>query len=152
MGTPHSHSRPTVDVDSTSAEEGSGPSTAKVAVYLSRPSTVPVTTYLTVLGATTGALGPVMSQVTFHPGSTCVAVPFPITGDTLPGAAPSTAFKTAVSVSTNAVLGANDFATITVREDDGTTGTTPPIPPVGPQGDRPGTGRWRRTVGVRQQA
>ncbi len=75
-----------------------------------------------------------------------MAVPFPITGDTLPGAAPSTAFKTAVSVSTNAVLGANDFATITVREDDGTTGTTPPIPPVGPQGDRPGTGdgggRW----------
>ncbi|MGW4938984.1 hypothetical protein ACWEQH_39380 [Streptomyces sp. NPDC004166] len=135
MGTPHSHSRPTVNVDSTSAEEGSGPSTAKVAVYLSQPSTVPVTTYLTVLGATTGALGPVMSQVTFHPGSTCVAVPFPITGDTLPGAAPSTAFKTAVSVSTNAVLGASDFATITVREDDGTAGTTPPIPQVGPQGD-----------------
>jgi hypothetical protein len=134
-GNPHSHTRTTVNVDSTSVEEGSGPSTANVAVYLSRPSTVPVTTYLTVLGATTGALGPVMSQVTFQPGTTCVAVPFPITGDTLPGAAPTTAFKTAVSVSTNAVLGAHDFATITVREDDGTTGTTPPSPPVGPQGD-----------------
>ncbi|NJP42214.1 hypothetical protein [Actinacidiphila epipremni] len=134
-GSPRPRSRPTVNVDSASVEEGSGPSTVRVAVYLSRRSATPVTAYLTVLGATTGALEPAMSKVTFRPGATCVAVPVPITGDTLPGASPATSYKTAVSVPTDAVLGAHDFATITVREDDGTTGAAAPSPPAGPQGD-----------------
>jgi hypothetical protein len=33
------------------------------------------------------------------------------------------------------VLGADDFGTVTVREDDGVTAPGTPAPPVGPQGD-----------------
>ena len=61
---------------STTVEEGSGPATDQVAVYLSQPEPPsPVTAYLTVLGSTTGKVGPAMQQVTFPPGTTCQAVP-----------------------------------------------------------------------------
>jgi hypothetical protein len=135
LGSPSAHSRPTVNVASAAVEEGSGPGTGQVAVYLSRPSGTAVTAYLTVLGSATGKAGIAMRPVTFAPGTTCRAVPAPLTGDTLPGAAPTTAYKIGVSDSTQAVLGSHDFGTLTVREDDGVTGTATPAPPVGPQGD-----------------
>ncbi|WUH93671.1 hypothetical protein OG900_28540 [Streptomyces sp. NBC_00433] len=136
LGTPHAQRRSTVNVASTTVEEGSAVSTDHVAVYLSQPSPYPVSAYLTVLGsATTGALAPAMAQVSFRPGETCQAVAFPVTGDTLPGATASTAYKVAVSDSVNAVLGDHDFGTITVREDDGVTAPATAIPPVGGQGD-----------------
>jgi hypothetical protein len=135
LGTPHSRQRSTVNVASTAVEEGSGPATDQVAVYLSRPSATPVSAWFTVLGSATGALAPAMSQVTFPPGTTCRAVQVPMTGDSLPGATPTTSFKIAVSNSSGAVLGDHDFGTITVREDDGVTGTAAPAPPVPPQGD-----------------
>ena len=85
LGTPHAQQRSTVNVASTTVEEGSAVSTDHVAVYLSQPSAYPISAYLTVLGsATTGALAPAMAQVTFRPGETCQAVAFPVTGDTLP--------------------------------------------------------------------
>jgi hypothetical protein len=135
LGTPRVQTRDTVNVASTVVEEGSGPGTDDVAVYLSHPATSAVTAYLTVIGSTTGKVGLAMQPVTFAPGETCQAVPVPMTGDTTAGAAPTTSYKIAVSNSTNAVLGSHDFGTITVREDDGITGTAVPTPPVGVQGD-----------------
>ncbi|WP_329139363.1 hypothetical protein OG552_33225 [Streptomyces sp. NBC_01476] len=135
LGTPQVHPRPTVNVASTAVEEGSGPGTGKVAVYLSRPSGTTVTAYLTVIGSATGKVGLAMQQVTFPRGATCRAVSIPLTGDTLPGATATTSYKIGVSDSTDAVLGSGDFGTVTVREDDGTTGTVTPAPPVGVQGD-----------------
>ncbi|MFD3453085.1 Ig-like domain repeat protein [Streptomyces sp. NPDC058691] len=134
VGTPDPHTRTTVNVASTTAEEGSGPGTDDVAVYLSQPSTTPVTAYLTVVGSATGKVGLAMQPVTFQPGTTCQAVTVPVTGDTVAGATPTTAYKIGVSNSTNAVLGSQDFGTLTVREEDGVTGTSPAVPPVGVQG------------------
>ncbi|SEG82227.1 hypothetical protein SAMN05216223_113113 [Actinacidiphila yanglinensis] len=135
LGTPQVRTRPTVNVASTAVEEGSGPATDHVAVYLSRPSGTPVSAYLTVLGSATGTVAPAMQQVVFPPGTTCRAVPVPVTGDSVAGAAATTAYKVAVSDSSDAVLGSHDFGTVTVREDDGVTGTATPAPPVGAQGD-----------------
>jgi hypothetical protein len=135
LGTPRLRERPTVNVASTTVEEGSGPGTDAVAVYLSGRSESTVTAYLTVIGSATGKVGLAMQKVVFPPGATCRAVQVPVTGDTLPGPTPTTSYKIAVSNPTDAVLGGSDFGAITVREDDGVTGTAPPAPPVGPQGD-----------------
>ena len=135
LGTPSVQTRPTVNVASTSVEEGNGAGTDQVAVYLSKASRMPVSAYLSVLGSATGKVGLAMQQVVFAPGSTCQVVDVPATGDTVAGASPTTAFKIAVSDSTNAVLGSQDFGTLTVREDDGVTGTAVPAPPVGAEGN-----------------
>jgi len=134
LGTPSVQARPTVNVAPTTAEEGDGPSTDDVAVYLSRPSTVPITAYLTAIGSVTGQVGLAMQPIRFAPGQTCQAVTIPATGDTLPGATPTTSYAMAVSYSSNAVLGSHDFAALVVREDDGVT-TGNPAPPVGTQRD-----------------
>jgi hypothetical protein len=135
LGTPQTRDRPTVNVASTAVEEGAGPGTDDVAVYLSQPSASAVTAYLSVIGSATGSVGIAMQPVTFAPGTTCRAVGVPVTGDSVAGAAPTTAYKIAVSDPTDAVLGSHDFGTVTVREDDGVTGTATPAPPVGAQGD-----------------
>ncbi|MYV56435.1 Ig-like domain-containing protein [Streptomyces sp. SID3212] len=135
LGTPKVRARPTVNVASTRTEEGNGPGASTAAVYLSRPSTTPVSAYLTVVGSATGKVGLAMQKVTFAPGTTCQVTDIPATGDTLAGTAPTTAFKLGVSNSTSAVLGVQDFGTLTVREDDGVTGTATAAPPVGVQGD-----------------
>jgi hypothetical protein len=135
LGTPSVQTRPTVNVNPTTAEEGSGPGTDKVAVYLSQPSSSKITTYLTVVGSAVGKVGVALQKVTFAPGETCQSVEIPSAGDTAAGTAATSSFKLAVSDSTNAVLGLHDFGTITVREDDGVTGTATAAPPVGVQGD-----------------
>jgi hypothetical protein len=135
LGTPSVQTRPTMNVASTKVEEGSGASTKDVAVYLSQAGTTPITGYLSVIGSATGKVGLAMQQLTFQPGQTCQSVEIPTTGDTTAGTTASTAYKIAVSDTHNAVLGVNDFGTVTVREDDGTTGTAVPIAPVGVQGD-----------------
>jgi hypothetical protein len=135
LGTPSVQTRPTVNVNSTTAEEGSGPGTDEVAVYLSQPGSTKITSYLTVVGSATGSVGLAMQKVTFAPGETCHTVEIPSAGDTVAGVAPTTSFKLGVSDSTNAVLGLHDYGTITVREDDGLTGTATAAPPVGVQGD-----------------
>jgi hypothetical protein len=135
LGTPSVQTRPTVNVNPTTAEEGSGPGTDQVAVYLSRPSSTKITSYLTVVGSATGTVGLAMQKVIFDPGQTCQAVEIPSAGDTIAGTAGTTSFKLGVSDPTNAVLGAHDFGTIAVREDDGVTGPATVAPPVGVQGD-----------------
>ncbi|GAA5194503.1 hypothetical protein GCM10023322_59070 [Rugosimonospora acidiphila] len=135
MGTPRVHERPTVNVASTAIEEGGGPGTAQVAVYLSGKSSTPVSAYLSVIGSTTTGVGLAMRQVTFEPGQTCQTVTVPTLGNTTPSATATTSYKVAVGDTTNAVLGTGDFGTITVREDDGLTGGGPLAPPVGTQGN-----------------
>ncbi|MFI5758633.1 Ig-like domain repeat protein [Streptomyces sp. NPDC051569] len=148
LGTPGARKRTSVNVASTVTEEGNGPGAAGAAVYLSEASTSPVSAYLTVVGSATGKVGLAMRKVTFAPGTTCQVVDIPAVGDSLAGAAATTAYKLGVSNSANAVLGEADFGTITVREDDGLTGTAVAAPAAGVQGDacaeyealsRPGT-------------
>ncbi|MFD5029478.1 Ig-like domain repeat protein [Streptomyces sp. NPDC058405] len=135
MGTPNVRTRTTVNVASTATEEGNGPGAAQTAVYLSKPSSAPVTAYLTVVGSATGKVGLAMQKVTFAPDTTCQVVDIPVVGDTVAGAAATTSYKLGVSNSTQAVLGSQDFGTIKVREDDGVTGTVTAAPSVGVQGD-----------------
>ena len=135
LGTPSVKQRPTVNVASTTIEEGNAPGTAEVAVYLSSEPSEPVSAYLSVIGSTSTGIGLAMHQVTFEPGQTCQTVTVPTLGNATPSAAATTSYKLAVGDPTNAVLGTGDFGTITVREDDGLTGGGPLAPPVGTQGD-----------------
>jgi hypothetical protein len=135
LGVSDMHPRSTVNVNSTTAEEGNGPGTDEVAVYLNTPSTSKVSAYLTVVGSATSGAGLAMQKVTFQPGETCKSVEIPVNGDTAPSAAAMSSFKIAVSDSTNGVLGKNDFGTIGIREDDALTTGGALAPPVGIQGD-----------------
>ncbi len=134
LGSPHVQTRPTVNVASTNVTEGAGPGTDQVAVYLDERARTPITTYLSVIGSATGAVGLAMSPVTFQPGQTCQDVEIPVTGSTTPATTASTSFKFAVSDPNNAVLGPNDFGKITVFDPDVAPGVTA-APPVGAQGD-----------------
>jgi hypothetical protein len=82
LGTPSVRSRTTVDVASANVQEPAGPSTGEVAVYLSKPATSTVTTYLTAIGSATGDVGNAMDPVTFKPGQTCQVATIPVTGST----------------------------------------------------------------------
>jgi hypothetical protein len=136
LGSPDSVNLPTTNVASTKVDEGNGPHTDEVAVYLDEPSTTPVTTYLSVIGSATGNVGLAMQPVTFPAGATCETVQIPATGNTATSTTPTSSFKIAVGdPGINAVLGTNDFGTITVREDDGVTGTAVAAPAVGVPGD-----------------
>jgi hypothetical protein len=134
LGTPGVQTRPTVNVASTNVSEGTGPGTDQVAVYLNKPSGTPITTYLSVIGSATGAVGLAMSPVTFQPGQTCQDVEIPVTGSPTPATTASTSFKFAVSDPSDAVLGPNDFGKVTVFDPNVAAGVTP-APPVGGQGD-----------------
>jgi trimeric autotransporter adhesin len=133
LGTPSVHSRPTVNVASVNVQESTGPSASQVAVYLSRPASETVTTYLTVIGSAAGEVGLAMDPVTFRPGQTCAAESVPMTGSTAPSATPTTAYKIAVSDPGNAVLGDDDFGTVTVAANAVTSGTV--APPDGVEGN-----------------
>lgn len=135
VGTAVVQTRTTVNVAPTTVEEGDGPGTADVAVYLNRAEKSAVTAYVSVIGSATAAVGIGMEKVAFAPGETCKAVTVPTLGNTATSAAPSSAFKVSVTNSTNAVMGASAFANLTVREDDGVTGAAPALAPVGEQGD-----------------
>jgi hypothetical protein len=133
LGTPGAGSRPTVNVASASVQESTGPSTDEVAVYLSRPASTAVTTYLTVIGSATGEVGLAMQPVTFQPGQACQTVKIPVTGSTDPSATPTTSYKIAMSDPGNAVLGSSDFGTVTVAANAVTSGAL--APSDGVQGD-----------------
>jgi trimeric autotransporter adhesin len=134
LGTMSVQTRPTVNVASINVTEGTGPGTDQVAVYLDKPSKTAITTYLSVIGSATGAVGLAMSPLTFQPGQTCQDVEIPVTGSTTPATTASTSFKFAVSDPNNAVLGPNDFGKITVFDPNVAAGVTS-APPVGAQGD-----------------
>jgi trimeric autotransporter adhesin len=134
IGTPSVQSRPSVNVASTNVAEGSGPGVDQVAVYLDKPSSTPITAYLSVIGSTTGSVGPALQPVTFQPGQTCQDVSVPVGGSTTPSTTASTAFKFAVGDPNNGVLGTDDFGDINVYDPNVASGVTA-APPVGVQGD-----------------
>ncbi|WP_223690493.1 Ig-like domain-containing protein [Leifsonia poae] len=135
VGTAVIATRTTVNVGATSVEEGDGPGTADVPVYLSRADKKTITAYVSVLGSATATAGIAMEKVVFAPGETCKAVTVTTAGNKTPSSTPSTAFKVSATNTQNAVMGANAFANLTVREDDGITGSAVALPPVGVQGD-----------------
>jgi hypothetical protein len=130
---------PTIGLDATNVEEGSGPSTKDVAVVLSKPVAKTVSGYYTLIGSTTATSKAALAvqKVTFAPGETCKAVTVPTMGDSTPGAtqaADRATYKNDISNPQQVITGDNAFANLVVREDDGlTTGT--PLPAVGVQGD-----------------
>lgn len=135
VGTPVIATRTTVNVGATTVEEGNGPGTADVPVYLSRADTKTVTAYVSVIGSATGKVGLGMEKIVFAPGETCKAVTVSTLGDKTASGAASSAFKVSATNTQNAVMGASAFANLTVREDDGTTGSVVAAPAVGVQGD-----------------
>ncbi|MFZ4895038.1 Ig-like domain repeat protein [Plantibacter sp. Mn2098] len=135
VGTAVNTTRTTVNVGATSVEEGDGPGTADIPVFLSRADKNTVTAYVSVLGSATGRAGIAMEKVVFAPGETCKAVTVPTLGNTVASNTASTAFKVSATNTQHAVMGAGAFANLTVREDDGVTGSAVELPPVGAQGD-----------------
>jgi dienelactone hydrolase len=142
LGRPDVQSRPSVNIAPTTVEEGSRVGTHQVAVYLSKPSSVPVTTFLSgpVLPFTgppsgdpapVGQIGDSLQKVTFAPGSTCQVALVRANGDTKVGTSAVTAYDLGLSATSNGVLGLSGFGTVSVREDDG----KPVTPPVGVQGN-----------------
>ncbi|MCD9199918.1 Ig-like domain-containing protein [Aeromicrobium wangtongii] len=134
VGTPSVKTEPTINVRGTSVAEGSGPSTADVAVYLDKAASKPVTGYVSTVGATTGRGGLAMEKVTFAPGETCKIVSSPIIGDKLASSTASTAITTSVTNTAGGVMGAKAFDSLIVREDDGVTGSAVALPAAGVQG------------------
>jgi hypothetical protein len=135
VGTPVVKTEPTIDIAAPTVDEGNGPGTADLAVYLDKAAAKPVTGYVSVLGSATGRAGIAMEKVTFAPGETCKVVTAPILGDTLASSTTSTAVKSSVINISGAVMGKKALGNLTVREDDGVTGTTPMLPSAGVQGD-----------------
>ncbi|MFK4760895.1 hypothetical protein ACI3KS_08170 [Microbacterium sp. ZW T5_45] len=126
--------RTTVNIAKTWVEEGDAPDVVDVAVYLNRPESTPVTTGVSFV-PTAGPVAASVSSVTFEPGETCKSVSVPITGNTDPSGAASTAITVSATNTTTAVMGANAFNTLNVREDDGLTSGAELGSPVGFQGD-----------------
>ena len=118
-------------------EEGTGPDEAQVPVVLSGPATVPVTAYVTVAGSTaaTAKVGLAMQKVVFAPGEVCKPITVATYGDVLASTAGSTAFKISVTNTSNAHMGADAYANLVVREDDGVDAPGTALPAVGVQGD-----------------
>jgi hypothetical protein len=137
VGTPVVKTEPTIDVFAPAVNEGDGPGTADVAVYLDGPAAKPVTGYVSILGATTGRGGIAMEKVVFSPGQTCKIVTGAILGDKAASATVSTAVKTSVTNTSGAVQGKNAFGNLVIREDDGitTSPTSAALPSAGTQGD-----------------
>jgi hypothetical protein len=137
VGTPVVKTEPTIDVFTPAVEEGDGPGTADVAVYLNGPTKAPVTGYVSVLGSATGRGGIAMEKVTFSPGEVCKVVTAPILGDNAASTSNSTLVKASVINTSGAVQGKKSLGNILVREDDGIALTPPtatnPNPPVVPE-------------------
>ncbi len=134
VGTATVKTEPTIDVFTSGVEEGDGPGTADVAVYLNGPAKAPVTGYVSVLGSATGRGGIAMEKVTFAPGEVCKVVTAPMLGDNLASTSNSTVVKASVINTSGAVQGKKSLGNIVIREDDGIAPTpatpTNPTPPV----------------------
>jgi dienelactone hydrolase len=111
----------TINVSSTTVDEGDGPGTVDIPVWLNHASDVPVTGYVSSVGSTTGRAGIGMVPVTFAPGETQKTVSMPLNGDDLPSSTGSTAVVLSVTNTQNAAMGDHAFGYLTVREDDGVT-------------------------------
>lgn len=125
----------TLNVAPTVVAEGNGPGTADIAVYREGSTADTAVGWVSILGSSTGRGGIAMEKVTFAPGEVCKVVTGSLLGDAAASSAASTAVKTTVINTQGAVMGANAFATLTVREDDGVTGSAVALPPAGTPGD-----------------
>ena len=135
VGTAVKTTRTAVNVGSTTTEEGNGPGTADVPVMLNRADKNTVTAYVSVVGTATGKVGLGMEKVVFAPGETCKPVTVSTLGDSTASNAATSLFKVSVTNTQYAVMGANAFTNLVVREDDGTTGSVVAAAAVGAQGD-----------------
>ncbi|WP_380165138.1 hypothetical protein [Jannaschia sp. R86511] len=124
----------TVDVFAPNVAEGDTTAPVEVAAYLSRPSSVPVVGYVSVLGSTTSRAGATMQKVTFGPGETCKVVTATVQGDTLPSSSATTSVKASVINTSGAVMGAKAIVFTQISEDDGVTGSAQPAPAYGTPG------------------
>ncbi|WP_425954665.1 hypothetical protein [Xylanimonas sp. McL0601] len=109
----------TIGVFAPNRAEGDGEGTTQVAVYLDKPSSTPVTAYVSVLGSATGRLGVAMEKVTFGPGQTCQVVSAPVRGDDAPSTTAGTQVKASVVNTTGAVMGSRSIVFTQISEDDG---------------------------------
>ena len=136
LGTAAPGTEITVGTAPVRVEEGMGPDEALIPVHLSKPSTKPVTAYVSAIGGTTATAkaGMQMRKVVFAPGETCTTVPVATYGDAAASSAATTTYTIAVTNTSNAVMGSDAFAPLVVREDDGVTSGTP-APAYGVQGD-----------------
>ena len=118
---------PQVSVDDVTVAEGDGPGLVPVTVRLSRASGTAVTASVQSISRASGQVLSQAQPVTFPAGSTTATVQVPLDGNTAAGPDASTYYKVFVSVPTGAVLG-QQFARITVTDDDGPIPTPSPTP------------------------
>ncbi len=140
IGTAAPGAEPVIDVFAPNVDEGSGPGTVDLAVYLDKATTKPVTGFVSLLGSTTSRAGASMEKVTFAPGETCKVVTSALQGDTLASTTNVTTLKASVINTRGAVMGKKAVVFTNVREDDGTlpSGTPPVTPPTLPPYGVPG--------------
>lgn len=134
VGTARSRTWRTIDVFAPNTDEGDGPGTTEVAVYLDRPSTTPVTGHVSVLGSATSRFGATMQTVTFAPGETCKVVAAGRQGDDAPSASAGTQVKASVINTSGAVMGSRSIGFTSLREDDGVLEEAVALPSYGTPG------------------
>ena len=140
IGTAAPGVEPVVDVYAPNVDEGNGPGTVEMAVYLDQPTTAPVTGYASLIGSTTSRAGASMAKVTFAAGETCKVVTSALQGDSIASTTNASTLKASVINTQGAVMGKQSVVFTSVREDDGTlpTGNPAVAPPVLPPYGVPG--------------
>ena len=119
VGNPAVVDRPTVRIADRTVDEGSGRSTVRAAVVLSRPAQRTTTAYFDLAEAYDDHITPTMQPVVFRPGEVCKAVSVPLLGDRRPSGSPTTSYPMTVSNTQGGAVLGDGIGTLTVREDDG---------------------------------
>jgi hypothetical protein len=114
---------PQVSITGTDVNEGDGPGTATVSLWLSHASRVQVVANVQALAGTGTQIANGAQQVVIPPGHREVAVRIPVIGDTSPEPTADTVYKVFVVDPAGAVIG-QDFAHITVHDDEQPTPAT----------------------------
>ncbi|GAA1935945.1 Ig-like domain-containing protein [Nocardioides hwasunensis] len=140
VGRASNRTEPVVNVYAPGVDEGSAPGTVELAAYLDKPATVPVTGWVSLLGATTSRAGATMEKVTFAPGETCQVVTAAVQGDTAASTTAVTSVKASIINVSGAVQGQQAIVFMRIREDDELlpSGTPPTTPARLPEFGTPG--------------